>query len=207
MSTAAAHRSPLIAIDVVLLPPAEIVERAIRANRRLSDSDIRLERRHRVPHISLAMGVIARAKMPLVEWLMEGAASRTPPLRLRLLGAAAVPGARGHLNAWYRVNRAAALVRLHARLMSALAPWFEARPAQPAMFAEDVSRSTRAWVDRFAREAAYSRFRPHITLGSGRPHPEPDLPRGFVARRLAVFQLGDHCTCARPLFEARLRKS
>ena len=110
------------------------------------------------------------------------------------------------MNAWYYVDCPPGLRRLHARLMQALAPYLEKRAPRSEMFwaRRPVSRSTRGWVRHFA-DAAYGRYRPHITLGSGRPRPEDDLPRAFLARRLAVYQLGDHCTCARPLFEARLR--
>ena len=49
---------PKIAIDVVLLPPEEIMDKAIEINRQLADDPIKLNKENCLPHVSLCMGVV-----------------------------------------------------------------------------------------------------------------------------------------------------
>jgi hypothetical protein len=71
---------------------------------------------------------------------------------------------------------------------------------------ERVSSSTLRWIGRFRQDAALRHYRPHITLGYGKPNEERDLPKTFLATRIGIFQLGNHCTCVRPIAEARLKR-
>lgn len=53
-----------IAIDIVLLPPEEIMNKAIEINQQLADDGIKLNKKDCLPHISLCMGVISEEDLP-----------------------------------------------------------------------------------------------------------------------------------------------
>ena len=49
-----------IAIDIVLIPPRTIMDKAIEINNQFVDDPIKLNRKNCLPHISLCMGVIKK---------------------------------------------------------------------------------------------------------------------------------------------------
>jgi len=197
----------LLAVDIVLLPPAEVSRRAIAASRRLA-SALRLGP-GRLPHLTLAMACIESDALPAVAALLRAIASRRPALEITLEGTIGVPGP-AHVSVWYAARRTRALMALHRDCMKALSPHRRKRVPAAAFAAapgEPVSPSALRWVRRFEEEAAFERYRPHITLGYGRPGPDSAFPSTFPGRRLALCHLGNHCTCVRILTEARLAAS
>lgn len=125
---------------------------------------------------------------------------RRIPIELRITRSLAVPGPH-HVNAWYEIERTRELLALHREALALLTAHRLPRRARREMLAvrtgERVSASTLRWIDRFAVDAAGPRYRPHITLGYGEP--ETTAPFTFRGNRLALYQLGNHCTCARRL--------
>jgi len=199
-----ARRSSVVAIDVVLVPPASVRRRAIAASAALRGA-IRLGRRA-VPHITLAMASVPRAALPEVLSRLRDVARRSAPVDVRVertLGVAAVD----HVTAWYEVARRRDLLALHREAVRALQRYRNAAPTRDALAVvpgERVSAFTLRWIARFAHDSALARYRPHVTLGYGQPSRDPALPLTFRATRFAVYQLGNHCTCARRLAEFRL---
>lgn len=197
-----------VAVDVAILPPAAVLRRAIAANRCLPNSDLRLGTRRNVPHLTLGMACLRRDDLERLRQELRALAAASAALHLKLTSIAGVTGATGNVNAWYHVSVTPALRRLHAGVMASLAGFPRARLTSRALVLRPRQRpspSTRVWIEGFDELAAGPRFRPHITLGRGTPAPETGLPLAFRATRLAVCQLGNHCTCARVLFESRLR--
>jgi hypothetical protein len=192
-----------ISVGVVLLPPAWIARRAIRASARLG-SELRLGGR-RAPHVTLAMACVDVRALGVLKERLRGAAGRAP-LDLTIWRIRRVPSGR-HVSVWYEIARTRDLLALHGDAVRALEPHRRGRATRASLAlrsGETVSASTLRWIDRFPQEAAFGSYRPHITLGKGEPDPEWDLPLAFRARRLALFQLGPHCTCVRRLAEVRL---
>jgi 2'-5' RNA ligase len=191
-------------VGLVLLPPAAVSRRAMAQSRGLG-SALRLGPGAR-PHITLAMACVPRGALPrLSAWLREHA-RRTPPLEVTLESTAAVEGPR-HVTAWYTARRTRDLAALHRACVAAVAALPRRRPTAEAFArrgGERPSASSLRWVARYADDAAGARYRPHVTLGYGRPDGDPALPLTFTARRVALCHLGPHCTCARILAEARL---
>jgi hypothetical protein len=194
-----------LAVDVVLLPPAAVSRRAIAASARLR-GPLRLGPRA-VPHVSLAMATVAAADLPsVVAWLRD-AAPRFAPLALEIPRVEGHASGR-HVTAWYDIERTRDLMALHYEAVAVLEDLRSGTPHRRMLAlgpGERVSASSLRWIQRFGTDAFGLRYHPHITLGYGAPAPEPALPIRFRASRLALFQLGSHCTCARRLAEVRLR--
>jgi 2'-5' RNA ligase len=199
----------IVSVDVVLLLPGALAARARRLSARL-DPRLRLGP-HAAPHITLAMATVRRDTLPaLWHWLAD-AGRRTPALELTVTRIAAVPGPR-RVSLWYEIARTPALDALHGEAVRVLEGQRQGEPGRKTLVlrpGERVSASTLRWIAEFGREAAFARYRPHVTLGYvPRAHARlPEEPHGrlFRAARLALFQLGNHCTCARRLAAVRLR--
>jgi len=70
--------------------------------------------------------------------------------------------------------------------------------AKPEMFVgEGISNSTLTYCDEFHEKHSQGNHRPHVSIGYG------DLPKtefsALVFDRVGVYQLGNHCTCAKNL--------
>jgi 2'-5' RNA ligase len=198
------RRDAGLAVGLVLLPPAAVARRAIAKSRAL-DGDLRLGPRAR-PHITLAMGCVDAEAIAQLAASLRELAQRTAPFEVVVESATAFETPR-HVTAWYTVRRTRALATLHRACVRAVDA-LPHRRATPAAFirprGQGVSASAIRWVARYSEDAAFARYRPHITLGYGRPEEDPALPVTFTARRLALCHLGSHCTCAKILAEARL---
>jgi 2'-5' RNA ligase len=181
----------LLAIDVVLLPPAEVGRMAIALNRALppAKSQGLVLDDTCVPHVTLAQLFVAAGRLDAVLERVADVAAETMALPLRVTG-----GARGSSSVWMGVGRSPAIVALHERLMTALEP-FEAPGGDTAAFAgHDARPGDIRWVANFRADASFERFVPHITLGHARTPPYIE-PFEFEATTLAVCRLGRFCTC------------
>ena len=60
-----------IAIDVVLLPPENIMDNAIEINKQFADDPIKLNKENCLPHISLCIGVLEEENFPKIEEIIN----------------------------------------------------------------------------------------------------------------------------------------
>lgn len=199
----------MLAIDVVLIPDAELLAAAITLNRALQgvpDAPIVLDQATCLPHISLAMGCVREDAIPSVAALIEAIAGALPPVTLIPTGFHVRLSQTGYVVASLELARTAPLQSLHESLMRGVEP-FVSRDARPEMFVapESISSSTIRWVNECGSAASFDRFWPHITLGMGEVPAGATLPASGRSSRLALCQLGPHCTCRRVLVDASLQ--
>ena len=190
----------LIAIDLALVPPERVQERARRINQELVEGGLQLDTTH-VPHLTLAQCFVWRASLPM---LIER-------LSLEWRSAAAVPITALALveqesTVTFLLDRTPELLELHVRLMEALRGWEEEGGDASAFYSEGEPARDKDvdWVANFRTAASYRKFIPHITLGFGRSLARSE-PFHFLANQLGLFHLGRFCSCRALLKEWRLR--
>ena len=86
--------SDKIAVDIVLIPPKEILHLAIEFNRSFPDTvkeDYVLDAKTCIPHITLLMGLISRDQLAEVSNKLNNIAKKLSPLNLRATGFTAAP--------------------------------------------------------------------------------------------------------------------
>jgi len=192
-----------VAVDVVLIPPPEMTEMAIRLNRELLKTgkpDIVLDARECLPHITLAMGCMLEKHTGSVAGILDDISGKIPPLSL-----ATVPADRG--SAWLKIVKTEDLERLHEEVMMRVLPFFTFDPA-PRMFSrrrwERVNAMTLDYVSAFRARAAFENYTPHITLGTGRMDVSTEKT-DFTCDTIALCQLGNFCTCRQIIHSTTLR--
>ncbi len=199
-----------IAIDVVLLPEPRIARLAVEANRQLVGSDrdeIVLDEATCLPHISLAMGGIGIEQVDAITETLAMAANDRPTGDLTLTGVVTVLNARNEPNSMFAVAKTVALQRLHERIMEAIKPYVSRDVTTQMIYGdEDVAPSTLAWIRDYRQKAAFGAFFPHITIGYGVVPEAMTFPISFVAPKLALCHLGNHCTCRRVLASVPTRR-
>ena len=193
--------STLLALDVAILPPPDVGERAARLSVTLpaeQSQGLRLDADH-LPHITLTQQFVRSDDLDAIFECLDEALRGQPPMTLQVTG-----GGKGASSVWMDVARTAAISRLHGRLMDAL-HGFERPGGGPAAFvAGDARQDDVAWVTGYRRTASLSAYTPHITLGHASEPPAVD-PWTFEATTVAACHLGRFCTCRQVLRSWELR--
>jgi 2'-5' RNA ligase len=186
--------SKLVAMDVAILPPADVTARAIEFSAALPSerSQYRLDAEH-LPHITLTQQFVRQDELDSAFARIDEALQQQRPLRIAITGG----GQSGH-TLWLSVERTPDLQELHERVMEALRG-LERPDGGPHAFFEGQGRMGDVlWVAGFRLKSSFGAFRPHITLGHGNEPPSVE-PFAFDATTVAACHLGRFCTCRRVL--------
>ena len=197
-----------IAVDAVLLPSEIMAGKAIKANRKLQNqvgSRIVLNKENCLPHISLAMGCIDIGDIVDIERILETIAKRYCVQELKVVGIRVGTNSVGEKVSVFQIERTETLQSLHEEVMRSLMPYFRYDATAEMVFSPPkAEESTLLWIRDYAEKAGFENFFPHITIGYG----EIDnfsFPIEFIASRLALCHLGNHCTCRKVLISAELK--
>jgi 2'-5' RNA ligase len=190
--------SPARAVDIALLPPADVSTLAARLNRALdggTPGGLTLDEGH-LPHVTLVQLFLADSRLPDLFARVDDVAATAAAIDVRVLGVDAASG-----TSMLVFDGNDALQALHRRLMDA-ASAFETTggveaflPAEPPARPRDVD-----WVTTYRTAHAFGSFVPHVTLGHG-TGAGPIEPFTFRADRLAICSLGRFCTCTHVLHD------
>jgi 2'-5' RNA ligase len=195
--------SDLLALDVAILPPPEVRDRAVQLSAALPDEDfegLRLDDRH-LPHVTLTQQFVRADELDRVLERLDAVLSRQPPLPLRVTGIRQTPRS----TVWLAVERTGALASLHECLMDALREFEHADGGAAAFVDGDPRAADVAWVAGYRLTASALAFSPHITLGHA-SEPLTVEPFTFEAVTVAACHLGRFCTCCRVLRQWSLRQ-
>jgi 2'-5' RNA ligase len=187
------------AVDVVLLPDEAMTEEAIEANAELVKKfgkKIVLNKKNCLPHISLTMGCIDEEDIALVERILQSIAKGCPLSNLTISGVQSAGNSAGEKVSAFEVEKTEELELLHKTVMERLAPYLSNDVTSDMVCAEgEVEESTLLWIKNYREKSSFGKFFPHITIGYGELSNFLSFPIKFAASKLALSQLGNHCTC------------
>jgi hypothetical protein len=193
------------AIDVVILPPDPVADLSVAWNKRLSaikDQSIVLDKTATMPHISLLMGCMSEAGLVTAQALMPTLLNRHQAMRLHVTGLQVTEGS--HPVAALDIALSDPLARLQQDLIQTLKPVITQDAKETDLKdPPPIGASVLTWINAFIPEQCGDKFWPHITLGHGRPGENQD-DFIFMATRIAICHLGNHCTCRSILWEGNL---
>lgn len=218
-----------IAVDVALLPSEEMMKKAIDANSELLKQypeKIVLVRAVRfplptqetcsrgVPHISLAMGCIDEKEIVEIGKVLEAITEQHFVGKLTVVGIYVSTNSVGEKVSSFQIERSEAIQSLHEEVMRTLRPYFSYDvTAETVLAPPQVSESTLHWIKNYPEKSSFERFFPHITLGYGQindfsfdSREEWSFPMKFNTSKLALCQLGNHCTCRKILAEIKIKR-
>lgn len=198
-----------IAVDVVLLPEEKMARLAIETNRRQigkTAGEIVLDETTCLPHLSLAMGAIEAGQVNAVAEKLDAVAKGSAIGELVVTGVVTTLNAQNEPNSLFAMAKTRALVALHERVMETMEPYVKRDVTAEMIYGdEDVAQSTLAWIRDYREKAGFAAFFPHITIGTGVVDEPITFPLRFVAPRLALCHLGNHCTCRKVLASLPMR--
>jgi len=199
-----------IAVDVVLLPSEEMADKAIAANKELLKEyadKIVLDKESCLPHISLAMGCIDETDIDEIDTILRTIAEESSLGQLSAVGIHIETNRAGEKVSVIEIEKTEALQSLHEEVMHRLAPYFSYDvKADMVLSSSETGESTLDWIKNYPEKSSFEKFFPHITIGYGKIN-NFSFPIIFSASKLALCQLGNHCTCRKILSSTNLTKS
>lgn len=195
------------AVDIVLLPPDDLISKSIELNRKLilkNTPKIKLNRKDCLPHISLSMGVLNESERELFIEKLKIRAQDHKPFSLKSTGIYTVEIPGGEKVAGIAIEKSKELYTLHTDMMEMSEKYLTNNAIIDDVYtpppAEEV---TLHFINNYPDKSAYENFHPHITLGVGEME-DPEFTPEFTVTDLALFHLGNYCTCRKPLAKYKI---
>ena len=187
--------STLLALDVAILPPPDVRQRAIELSAGLPSEHadrLRLDADH-IPHITLTQQFIRVEELEAAFERIDEVLRPERPITVNVTG-----GGKGGHSVWMAIERTELIAGLHERLMEALRGYERPGGTAAAFFDGDARVGDVLWVTGYRLKSSFHHFTPHITLGPA-DTPPAIAPFTFEATTVAACHLGRFCTCRRPL--------
>jgi hypothetical protein len=183
--------SKLIAIDVALLPPPEVANRALAISASLPAEESKglVLAPDRLPHITLTQHFVREEELEEVLARVERTVSERRALPLEISGSGG-----GTSSVWMTVEQTPELLDLHHAIMETLRGLERGEGGRDAFVDADARVEDVLWVATFRTKASFGFYTPHITLGHASSLPTVER-QSFVANTVAVCRLGHFCTC------------
>ena len=197
-----------VAIDVVLIPPDDIIQFAIDINKTFPETSAEnyvSGTKTCIPHITLLMGLIAREQVPEVGHKLSVLAKKFSALKLTITHAKSFTRPDGKVISGLEIEKTPELQKLHEIICDEMSSIFTYDGVEKEMFytPPPVNHVPMFWVGGFAKTSVRENYEPHITLGIGEPKQEIG-PIQFTASKIALCHLGAYCTCRDVLWSASL---
>jgi len=190
------------AVDIVLLLDNASEKKAIEVSKEANKektSELVLGS-NALPHISLLMGGLDESSIDEVKNTIAKIALETNILDLQVLSTER-PG----LTWEWKIEDSFMLTALYKKVVDNCWAKMIYPVTKDAFFGGNINDKTPMWVNAFERQERIGRFSPHVTLSQNEVPQEK--PFEIKAVKLALFQLGNYCTCARELASFSFKES
>ena len=196
-----------IAIDLVLLPPQEIMDLIIDINKKAAkkcQARGPLAKDDFYPHISLAMGTIKEKDLLKVEKVVKKIAQRYSSLNIELNQLKSILKKDGSKSYALSVKKTPTIQKMHEELMKALLPFFSYDATVDELFKKEGEETKAPSHLNEFQEHSFSKYYPHVTLRCKEVEPI-HLPINFKASVVAICHTGTEGTCRKILWEKELK--
>jgi hypothetical protein len=188
----------MIAADVVLLPPPEVMDRAIEINsdlvKKTGDTSIVLDREKCLPHITLAMGCIEEENVSHIDNILRSIAEDLLPISLKIIPLKKGPAA-------LKIEKTRGIEILHELVMIRMSRFLTHDVTKEMVYNsqnEEIAPITFDYIKGFMTKSSFENYTPHITLSVGEVSAEIESFE-FTCGKLALCHLGNYCTCRKIL--------
>jgi 2'-5' RNA ligase len=186
----------LLAVDIAILLPPSVADRAIALSAALSKEEsqgLLLGRDDYLPHITLLQQFVSADELSTFLDRVGDVAQQVRPMKLHVTG-----GGMGSSSVWMSIECTPALVDLHSRVLAAALPFDRERGDASAFVGSDARDRDVQWVTGYRTSSSGASFQPHITLGHA-VRPRTIEAFDFEVTKVAACHLGRFCSCRRIL--------
>jgi len=112
--------------------------------------------------------------------------------------------------AGFELAKSERLQKLHEEILDNLKPFMSYDVNKNQMYApSEIDEKDTPWmfpyINNFSKNSSLRNFNPHITIGDGEIDQPTNLPINFRTSRIALYRLGNYCTCRKMLTEIELK--
>ena len=197
-----------IAVDVVLLPPNDVIDKIIAINEQAATKNLSwgsLGKDDFLPHLSLAMGCVEHDSLETVKSVVEAVASKFAPMTIELFELYYAEMPNDAKMYCLRAKNIPELQQLHENLINELQQHFSYDCTKESLFSkpgEDVKEPD--YINKFYSSYSFEAFDPHVTLRIKEEVGKDALPITFTANEVAACHVGIMTTCRKNLFEVQM---
>lgn len=191
-----------VAIDIVLIPPKDIIEKSVLMSRQLFEETgndmVLLNSQACLPHISLAMGCVDEEDLLMIIEKIRKISSEIFPLELTFTKVNVTDEGVSDLS----IEKTSGIQELHEKIMRSLEPYLKDATTEALYPNPSPSETTVKWIMNYKDNTSFSNFYPHLTIGYGELR-NIESPITFSAEKIAICHLGRYCTCRKILWSNR----
>lgn len=198
-----------IAINIVLLPSKEMALKIIEINKELlktNENKIVLGTLVNQPHISLCMGGVHEEELPQISKSIDEISNNFTPFNFQ--GKLSIQETQDHEKIlWLKIEKKNKIQKIHETLMKNLWKYLN-YDIEISMLADpdEVEEKTILFIKQFSNlYAKPGLFSPHITVGIG-DAVNYSQTYNFLSSKIALFKLGNYCTCRELIYQTSLKK-
>jgi hypothetical protein len=205
------NANKVIAIDVLLEPDSTMISKAQQLNARLRKNyaaGYELDATH-APHITLLQRFVRSQDLNLVTAAVSKVLTAERPAELHLNAKAIEYVMWGGVAVTVLVvERTPELMRLHQKIIDAVAPFSVNGGTASAFVGGEANAETIGWVETFVPTSTGENYIPHVTAGVAPEafvkslKAEPFEAFTFKPKQVAVYQLGNFGTAAKKLWQS-----
>ncbi|MEH6763447.1 MAG: 2'-5' RNA ligase family protein [Aequorivita antarctica] len=209
----ASKKENIIAIDVLLTPSEEMRAQSLQLNALIKQNNpetIKLDENH-VPHITLLQCFINESDLPKVKKALEGLFSTIKNDSLKAENFFYYKEKEESF-AMIAIEKSNSLQKLHKKTIQLVKPYIVKNGSEESFVknpdGSSISESTITYVPEFVEKYSCENFDPHISLGVAQKTLLDSLsqhvfkPIEFTATSVSVYQLGDHGTAQKLLWQS-----
>lgn len=199
-----------IAINIVLLPEEKMAREIIEINKELlktNKNKIILGKIVNQPHISLCMGGINTIDLPQIIKSIDEISNKFSQLNFQ--GKLSIQSVSDHEKIlWLKIIKDDIIQKMHEIVMKSVWKYLNYN-IEKYMLAdsEKVEEKTISWIKKYSNLYENpSLFSPHITIGIGNTF-KSNRTFIFSSSKIAIFKLGNYCTCNELIYKTSLKSS
>ncbi|MCZ4318674.1 2'-5' RNA ligase family protein [Aequorivita viscosa] len=203
----------VIAVDVLLIPSEEMYAQSLQLNSFINKNNpetIKLDKNH-VPHITLLQCFINESDLPKVNKVLAGLFEDIKNHDLKAESLFYYEENEASFS-MIRIENSTPLMDIHKKSIALLKPFIVKNGSEnsfvPNPDGSAISESTITYVPAFIEKYSYENFDPHISLGVAEVSLLDSLvaqvfkPIHFKATSVSLYQLGDHGTAQKLLWQS-----
>jgi len=202
----------LLAIDVLLEPDQTMIKKARAVNARLRENfpkGYELDATH-APHVTLLQRYVRVKDFDVVTAVVAKVLAEERPTELQFQATGHEYGIwQGVAVTIFLVERTPELMRLHQKVVDAVAPFSVNGGTAAAFVGSEINAETMGWVEGFVPKSSGEDYLPHVTLGVAQEDfvkqlkAEPFPAFTFKPVGVAIYQLGNFGTAAKKLWSSQ----
>ncbi len=183
------------AIDIILLPDGEEKLFLKQLNSSLTRQNISFENDQCLPHLSLLMTVLSEQEISKLKNELKKITTKYLPIKLEVTSLQTKPAPENIYVTHLIIERSQKLLDLQADLVLLIQNFNLLKAKKENFYKNQAGDFAISYTNNYLKNSTAKNFKPHFTIGFGKPTKQIELPKFLEINQLKLAHLGKYCTC------------